>query len=35
MQVNLTLYATVLALALWQESHGRDAEDQIEDNCCH
>ena len=35
MQVILTLYATILALALWQERHGRDAEDQIEENCCH
>jgi hypothetical protein len=34
MPVILALYATILALALWQEEHGRDAEDQSEGTCC-
>lgn len=34
MPIILALYASILVLALWQESHGRDSDEQPEEYCC-
>ncbi len=34
MPVILALYAAVLALAIWQEDHGRDSEEKSEQEAC-
>ena len=36
MPIILALYASILALAIWQENHGRDNEDETgqQPRCC-
>lgn len=34
MAIILSLFAGILALALWQEEHGRDLTETSEKDCC-